>query len=80
MGNDLNPQSKPIVSPQRTPTKLLTSAPVAASQIFTMLSYDPLTTRFPSRAKATHHTTELCPRSVHTCQRTITLDNFRHKA
>ena len=44
---------------------LLTSAPVAASQIFTIVSADPLTIRLPSDEKATHFTSPLCPLTGH---------------
>ena len=42
--------------PQRTHSRLLTSAPVSAFQIFTNLSEDPLAARFPSRESATEST------------------------
>ena len=46
----------------------LTSVPVSTSQIFTVLSSDPLTTRFPSAEIATEFTKLECPASVRTCQ------------
>jgi hypothetical protein len=48
-----NPATSPPRHPQRTPTKLLTSAPVSAFQILTSLSHDPLTTRLPFGENAT---------------------------
>jgi hypothetical protein len=50
------------------PQPPLTSAPVSTSQIFTVLSCDPLTTRFPSAEIATESTKDECPASVRTCQ------------
>ena len=44
-----------------------TTAPVAASQIFTVSSSDALTTRFPSGEKETERTAPECPLRKHTC-------------
>ena len=50
------------------PQPPLTSAPVSKSQIFTVLSSDPLTTRVTSAEIATEFTESECPASVRTCQ------------
>ena len=62
---------------QRTPRKSLTSAPASASQIFTSLSSDPLTTRCPPGEKATALTPQQCPVSVQTCQTALPSVHFQ---
>jgi len=57
--------SPPPRHPQRTPTKLLTSAPVSAFQSFTSLSSEPLTTRFPSGEMAIEFTVPEWPATGH---------------
>ena len=52
---------------ERTPTKLLTSAPDSMSQIFTSLSSDALTMCVPTGEASTQFTQSVCPASVHTC-------------
>ena len=60
------PKNDPGMPPRRAFCGI-TSSPVATSKIFTSLSLDPLTTRFPSGENFTAHTRE-CPLRVRTCQ------------
>jgi len=54
-----------VNDPNNINTRLLTSWPVAASHIFTVLSFDPLTMCLPSGEYATERTQSECPVSVH---------------
>ena len=74
MRRTLNRRQIPTIPPPHqahslTPSNQpLTSAPDSTSQIFTVVSSDPLATRFPSADIATEFTMPECPASVRTCQ------------
>ena len=70
------PREKTTQPPQPALIQMLTSSPVAASQIFTRLSPDPLMTRFPSGENATDKTVCECPV---TCQPDPSSDHLQHK-